>query len=193
MTLLHAPADGSVATVWDERAASVRWARRAFDGGTVVLAVQTTDLFLSVSAVCEVAVIDTAGQNLLDTLINPRVPVTQSAQKFHHLRDEMLSGAPAFGVVLADLLAVTAGRTVAAYNAGFVKAVLLGECGKAGMDPEHFEDGQIWRCISQARSAAAGHPDHHWPLEGGARASGACHAALQVLRSVADGRADVRS
>lgn len=137
--------------------------------------------------------IDTAGQNLLDTLINPRVPVTQSAQKFHHLRDEMLSGAPAFGVALADLLAVTAGRTVTAYNAGFVKAVLLRECRKAGMDPEHFENGQIWRCISQARSAAMGYPDHHWPLESGARALGACHAALQAIRSVADVRPEVRS
>lgn len=52
MTLLHAPADGSVATVWDERAASVRWARRVFDGGTVVLAVQTTGTCSSQSVRC---------------------------------------------------------------------------------------------------------------------------------------------
>lgn len=146
---LPALVDGPVATVWDERVASVRWARRALGGGTLLLAVQTTDLFLSAGAVCEVVVVDTSGRNPLDTLIDPRVSVTQSARKFHHLQDEMLAGAAASHRVLADLLAVTTGRTWRPTTRALSKPCFSGSAAKPGMDPEHLEDDQIWRSISQ--------------------------------------------
>lgn len=177
--------EGPIATVADQRVATVRWAQHTLSAGAVVVAIGTSDMYLSVGAVCEIAVIDTDGRNLLDTLVNSRTPVTRSARHFHQLSDDMLAGAPTFCAVLPDLLSVTAGRTVAAYHAGFVRSMILGECGKAGMDPDHLEDEQAWRCISRARSAAVGHPDHHLPLVCGPRAVAASHAALQVLRGVA--------
>lgn len=179
------PAEGPIATVADQRIATIRWAQHILSTGAVVVAIGTSDRYLSVGAVCEIAVIDTNGQNLLDTLINPKTPVTRSARNFHQLNDDMLAGAPTFRAALADFLSVTAGRTVMAYHAGFVRSMILGECGKAGTDPDHLEDIQVWPCISRARSAVAGHPDHHLPLICGPRALATSHAALQVLRDIA--------
>ncbi len=176
-------AEGPIATVADQRVATVRWAQHTLSAGAVVVAIGTSGLYLSVGAVCEIAVIDTAGRNLLDTLVNPRTPVARSARHLHQLSDDVLAGAPTLRAALPDLLSVTAGRTVAAYHAGFVRSMILGECGKAGMDPDHLEDEQAWRCISRARSA--GHPDHHLPLVCGRRALAVSHAALQVLQGIA--------
>ena len=177
--------EGPSATVADQRLATIRWARHTLSAGAVVVAIGTSDMYLSVGGVCEIAVIDTDVRNLLDTLVNPRTPVTRSERHFHQLSDDMLAGAPTFRAVLADLLSVTAGRTIAAYHAGFVQSMILRECGKAGMDPDHLEDEQAWRCISRARSAAVGNPDRHLPLVGGPRALAPSHAALQVLRDIA--------
>ena len=187
--LLHARSEGPFVPVADRRVLAVRWAQHTLAVGAVIVAIGTSDMYLGVGGVCELAVIDTNGQNLLDTLVNPQIPVTRAANHFHQLTDGMLEGAPTFRAVLPDLLSVTAERTVAAYHAGYVRSVVLGDCGKAGMDPDHLEDQQVWRCISQARSASVGHPDHHLPLTGGPRALAACHAALQVLRGIAADRA----
>ena len=184
--LIHATwEEGPIATVADQRVATIRWAQHTLSAGAVVVAIGTSDRYLSVGAICEIAVIDTNGRNLLDTLVNPRTPVTRSARHFHQLSDDMLAGAPTFRAILADLLSVTTGRTVTAYHTAFVRSMILGECGKAGMDPDHLEDEQAWRCISRARSAAMGHPDHYLPLVCGPRALSASHAALQVLRGIA--------
>ena len=184
--LAHTPWEqGPITTVADQRVATVRWAQHTLSAGALVVAIGTSDMYLSVGAVCEIAVIDTDRRNLLDTLVNPRIPVTRSARHFHQLSDDMLAGAPTFRTVLPELLSVTAGRPVTAYHAAFVLSMILEECGKAGMDPDHLEDEQAWRCISRARSAAMGHPDHHLPLVCGPRALAASHAALQVLRGIA--------
>ena len=184
--LAHAPWDKEpIATVAVQRLAAIRWARHTLSAGAVVVAIGTSGTYLSVGAVCEIAVIDTDGRNLLDTLVNPRTPVSRSARHLHQLSDDMLAGAPTFRAVLPELLSVTAGCTVTAYHAAFVRSIILGECGEVGMDPDHLEDEQAWSCIARARSAVMGHLDHHLPLVCGPRALAASHAALQALRGIA--------
>jgi hypothetical protein len=96
--------------------AALRWARAMREpGAAVILDTETTGL---AGYVVEIAVLDAAtGDVLLDTLINPGCPVQPGARWVHGISDDQLAGAPPLAGIWPRLLAVTAGRTVLAYNA----------------------------------------------------------------------------
>lgn len=94
---------------------TVHWARQMLQPGVaVVLDTETHDLH---GSVMEVAVVDAfSGEVLLDTLVNPQVPVTDGAFDVHGISDAMVADAPTWDRVLPDLLRVTKGRQILAYN-----------------------------------------------------------------------------
>ena len=97
----------------------------------------------------------------------------------------MVAGAPTFRQILTELITITDGRIIVAYNSGSAFATVIRESQHAGLDPEHLEDPANWRSIAQARSNWLGHPDHYLPIPPTPRALGQCHAALSVLRDIA--------
>ena len=84
-------------------------------------------------AVVELAVVDAhTGATLLDTLVNPGVPIEPGAQAVHGITDADLAGAPTWADVLPKLLQVTEGRTVLAYNADYDRTVIAADTARAG-------------------------------------------------------------
>lgn len=174
-------------TICARRQHAVRWAQRMLSPGrAVILDTETTDLG---AAICEIAVIDTNGRQLLDTLVNPGrhgTYIHPDAQRVHGIDLDMLRTAPSTRNVLERLTATTAGYPhVLAYNSPYDQGVIDRAARAAGVDLGDLEDTSSWGCIMQARSDAAGHPDHYLPLNGGHRALGDCLAALDVLRTIA--------
>jgi DNA polymerase-3 subunit epsilon len=162
---------------------AVRWARTMLQRDhAVVIDCETTDL---PGGVCEVAVVDTCGRILLNSLVNPKQPISPAANKVHNITDQMVAGAPTFPDVFAEILRVTASRRVLAYNAAFDRACLLADSQRHGRDPEHLDDPDTWGCIMRARSAWVGTPDHFYPLGAAHRAVGDAIAALTVLKTIA--------
>jgi hypothetical protein len=161
----------------------VHWARQMLQPGAAVLVdTETHDLW---GSVMEVAVVDCAtGETLLDTLVNPEVPVTDGAFAVHEISDEMVADAPTFDQVLPDLLRVTVGRTVLAYNEEYDREVVKGDCRRLELAPGHLGRAATWDCVMEARSTWEG--VREWlPLAGGHRALGDALAALDVLRQLA--------
>jgi hypothetical protein len=162
-----------------EAGAAIRWARAMREpGAAVILDTETTDLD---GYVVEVAVIDAAtGETLLDTLVNPHSPVNPEARWVHGISDDELAGAPDLAEVLSDLLRVTAGRTVLAYNADFDSAILAQHARRDRLDVSHLGDGGSWACLMNRRSDWQ--MRHRWlPLGGGHRALGDCQTAYELL------------
>jgi len=152
-----------------EAGAAIRWARAMREPGTaVILDFETTDLD---GYVVEVAVVDAAtGATLLDTLVNPGCPIQPGARAVHGISDADVAGAPPLAEVLPQLLAVTRGRTVLAYNAAFDSGVIARHTRRDGLDPGHLEEDGRWACLMGRRSAWA--LRYRWlPLGGGHRAS----------------------
>lgn len=89
----------------------VHWARQMLQPGRAVLCdTETVDLW---GAVCEIAVVDCAtGETLLDTLVNPGVPISEGAHEVHGISDADVASAKTWALVLPQLLEVTRGRTV---------------------------------------------------------------------------------
>lgn len=133
----------------------------------------------------EIAAVDAAtGRTLLDTLVNPGCPITETATAIHGITDVDVADAPTWDKVLPRLKRITKGRQVLAYNADYDQSVILADTTRAGRKPGHLADTDRWACVMQARSDAEG--SHRWlPLGGGHRALGDCQAARQVLLDIA--------
>jgi DNA polymerase III epsilon subunit-like protein len=171
-----------VIAVVTDAGAALRWARAMREpGAAVVLDTETTDLD---GFVVEVAVLDAAtGEVLLDSLVNPGCPVHPQARWVHGISDADLADAPPLAEVWPRLLAVTAGRSVLAYNAEFDRATVLRHAHRDGLDPAHLAEADRWSCLMGRRS--------HWlmrrrwlPLGGGHRARGDCEVAVELLAAM---------
>ncbi|MGK4586110.1 3'-5' exonuclease [Kitasatospora sp. HPMI-4] len=162
----------------------VHWARQMLQPGRAVLCdTETVDLW---GAVCEIAVVDCAtGEVLLDTLVNPGVPISEGAREVHGISDADVASAPTWDLVLPRLLEVTRGRTVLAYNAEYDRSVTVSDTRRLGLDPQHLGKADTWDCVMEALADWDG--SGRWsPLGGGHRALGDAGAALRVLHELAE-------
>ncbi|MGW5216179.1 3'-5' exonuclease [Streptomyces sp. NPDC004051] len=150
-----------------------------------VVDTETTDLF---GRTVEIAVLDVAtGKKLLDTLVNPGVPIEDGARWVHGITDEMVADARPFEKILPRLRKVTRGRIICAYGAEYDRTVVLKDVERAGKKPMHLEPEGNWYCLMQAYADWLG--VRRWlRLGGGHRAAGDCEAAQQVLIEMSKGR-----
>ena len=173
------PYAGSIRLSCDAGAA-IRWARSMLaPGAAVILDTETTDLD---GVVIEISAIDAAtGATLLDTLVDPGgEPISPGAYAVHGISAVDLAGAPAWREVLPELLRVTRGRHVLAYNADFDSDRIAQTTRRDGLDPGHLADPGRWGCVMNRRSDWA--RVRRWlPLGGAHRSLGDAHAAREVL------------
>jgi hypothetical protein len=176
--------------------ARVQWAADALaDPDVVVLDTETTGLD-GTACVVDLAVLTAAGEVLLDTLVNPGVPIPAAATDVHGITDAMVADAPRFSEVLPALTAALAGRRVLIYNAPYDKGVLRWELTRhheALGDPAPAESAAAWLAgldvddVMVPYSDWVGDWDDYWgnnrwqPLGGDHRALGDCRAVLRRL------------
>ncbi|WP_419707946.1 3'-5' exonuclease [Promicromonospora sp. NFX87] len=171
-------------TVSTRAGAAIRWARamRA-PGAAVILDTETTGLE---GFAVEIAVVDAAtGDVLLDTLVQPSCPIEDGARTVHKIEDSELATAPALAEVWPQLLEVTRGRIVLAYNAPFDRDVVERHAQRDGLELAHLGEPERWQCLMAARS--------DWlmtawnlRLDGGHRALEDCIAARDLLTQMTE-------
>lgn len=94
------------------------------DPRTVILDTETTDM---AGYLVEIAIIDTAGNVLLNTTVNPQAPISPAASNIHGHTAESLAGALRFDQIVSTLLDILKARRVVIYNQGFDTAILRNE------------------------------------------------------------------
>lgn len=171
---------------------------------TLILDTETTSLdgFL-----VQIAVIRAAdGAVLLDTLINPRSPISEGAQEVHGISEEQLADAPTFDQIWPHLAALLRGRRVVTYNHSFDRRILMNECKRLGVGQElrrswawgerpAWDRGIVWRCAMRLYAQYIGdyserRRDFRWyPLpDGDHSALGDAQACRGVLLEMAQAR-----
>ena len=146
----------------------------------MILDTETTDLF---GEVIQISVIDLSGEVLLSTLVRAQLPIALEAAAVHGLRDVDLAAAPPLTGISQQLLEVTRGRVLLAYNAPYDRRVLTHDLAAVGVDPAHLADRSNWACLMRARATVDGGP---WTaLNGPHHALGDCYATLDVLHGLA--------
>ncbi|MEU9837326.1 3'-5' exonuclease [Streptosporangium sp. NPDC048047] len=183
----------------DDRAAATAWAREVLaDPATVILDTETTGLYGSYAV--SVAVVTTTGAVLLDTLLNPQVPIPAEATAIHGITDAAAAAAPTFGAILPQLTEAVHGRRVVVYNEAFDVGVLTRELKRhfGAADAERAEQlaaawlgSARWECAMERYACWYGdwsnyRGDYTWqPLRGDHDALGDCRAVLRRLWAMA--------
>ncbi|WP_329345461.1 3'-5' exonuclease (plasmid) [Streptomyces sp. NBC_01352] len=91
-----------------------RWAAAALvDPDVLVLDTETSGLHAE-ARIVELAVLNSRGEVLLDTLLNPGEPIPNS--EFHGITDAMVASAPTFSDVLVKLTGLLDGKRCLIYN-----------------------------------------------------------------------------
>ncbi|MGW2793592.1 exonuclease domain-containing protein [Streptomyces sp. NPDC001251] len=196
---------------WDELGPVRAWARDvvARPHAYAILDTETTGLD-SDARVVEISITDGAGTPLLDTLINPGMPIPDDARAVHGISDQDVATAQEFGDALPRITRALAGRQIIIYNRGYDTGVLAYELDHhhrrhtptlPGMNVPDYEmhpaavewmDAQDWgRCAMLARAVHIGewssyHQSWKWPrLDGGHRALGDCRRVVEIVREMA--------
>jgi len=126
--------------------------------------------------ICEIAVVDLAGNVLINSLVKPTKPIPQAASEVHGITNEMVAGAPTFRDVLPKLNEVLHGRTVLVYNLEFDEGKIVRSAVANGckfdfgfwaheVDPGVYDDN--WHCAMELYSAFYGewndyHGNYRW-------------------------------
>jgi DNA polymerase-3 subunit epsilon len=73
----------------------------------------------SKSEIVEISIIDHNGQALINTLVNPLLPIPQDSTRIHGITNAMVENAPRWPDVWPKVRAALAGKHVGVYNAEF--------------------------------------------------------------------------
>jgi DNA polymerase-3 subunit epsilon len=118
----------------------LRIAKELLAQSPVYIDTETTG-FSNTDVVIEIAVLDSDGAILLDTLVRSKKSVPSGASAVHGITDITLMGAPSWGEVWPQLQGVLKSRLVGFYNAAFDLRLIRQTCGLHGIKwEEPYED-----------------------------------------------------
>jgi DNA polymerase III subunit epsilon len=105
----------------NDRAKAIERAQNYISSDPLFLDTETTGLS-GMDEICEIAVINLAGDVLINMLVKPTRPITDGTSQIHGITNEMVANAPTFGDLLPRLEQVLRGQTVLVYNKEFDEA-----------------------------------------------------------------------
>lgn len=181
--------------IFDAHETAREWARdllKLNPEELVILDSETTGLG-SYDEVCQVAMIDGAGNVLIDnTLIKPTIHIPREARQVHGINDEMVKDAPRFTEIWGEIYKHMEGRVLVIYNADFDTRILR-QSAKAVSDG--LQIGFPFKrmtCAMNAYSEYVGdwndyYGNFRWQrLPGGDHtALGDCRAVLELIKDMA--------
>jgi len=150
--------------------------------GFLYLDTETTGLSPDRGArLVEIAIVDSLGRTVFDSLINPGIRIPREAADIHGISDAMVRSKPRFEEVVPQLLKLVSGRELVIYNAAYDIQFFPNKLSNA--QRIHCAMKSFSQAIGQSRwvklSDAAQRVGHVW--------EGAAHRALadaQACRSV---------
>jgi len=126
----------------DDRAKAIELAQNYISADPLFLDTETTGLS-GMHEVCEIAIINLAGEVLINTLVKPTIRIDHNTSQIHGITDEMVKDAPMFGDLLPRLEQILRGRTVLIYNVEFDSAKIA-RSAQANGCAFGTEDNPVW-------------------------------------------------
>jgi DNA polymerase-3 subunit epsilon len=120
-----------------EKLAVYAWAAAWLQREPLFLDTETTGLDAA-AEIIEIAVMDTAGAVLLDTLVKPMQPISPEASAVNGITEQDVQHAPTWREVGPQVARIVADRLVIAHNAEFDNRLLRQTCDRYGLDMPAF-------------------------------------------------------
>ncbi|RDH75301.1 3'-5' exonuclease [Mycolicibacterium moriokaense] len=170
------------------RVAATRFARSVLREGVAVI-VDTETVSMG-GAICEIAAVDAhTGRPLLNTLVNPRSPITPAAQAVHGISEREVTAphVPTWAEVHDQFAQIVDGKVVLAYNADYDRQVVAEDCRRYSVDAAgSMSHVHWWADVMAPRSDFEG--ASRWLRNGGAhRALGDVELTRRHLLTMAAG------
>jgi DNA polymerase-3 subunit epsilon len=121
----------------------------------LVLDTETTGLGHD-AEICQIAVIDSAGTVLLDTLVKPVHPIQPGAVAVHGITDAMVAAAPGWQDITESLQRLLCGHDVVIYNAVFDRKLMHQSAEQAGLPKIEWKSLATFHCAMLEFAAVYG-------------------------------------
>ena len=131
----------------------------------VVLDTETTGL--QKGEICQIAVIDHNGNEMLNTLVKSVRPIPPDATRIHRITDHDVKDASGFGKIAPLLRDILAGKDVITYNAVYDRKMLHQSAEAAGIEKIDWKALSPWHCAMEAFAEFYGewnsyHGNYRW-------------------------------
>jgi DNA polymerase-3 subunit epsilon len=172
-----------------DRVAAVRRAREQTGRDNWVL-LDTETTGLEDAEAVEIAIVNSQGTPLLNTLVKPTISLPEGAIAIHGITNEMVKDAPTFCEVYPQIVAALADKEVLIYNANFDIRILRRCCELHKLPLLNLSKRS--HCLMEWYAQWVGDWSDYWgnyryqPLCGRHRALNDCLAALEYLKKMAE-------
>lgn len=133
--------------------------------GYVVLDTETTGL--NDGEICQIAVVSSEGETLLDTLVFPTMGIPAAATRVHGITEEMVKDAPGWADIYPKLLPILTGRNVVVWNAVYDRKMMHRSAEYARLPKTDWKQISTWWCAMEAFAELYGdwnnyHQNYRW-------------------------------
>jgi len=99
--------------------AAINWAKELLKRDHFcILDTETTGLS-NIDEICQIALVNSSGEPLLNSLVRPTVSISAAASEIHGITDKFVTDAPKFEAVFLELLRALGNRDLVIYNSEF--------------------------------------------------------------------------
>lgn len=142
----------------EDRARAIALAQEHVRQDPLFLDTETTGLS-DMDEICEIAIVDVAGNVLINSLVKPTRLIAAPTSQIHGITNEMVAAAPTFKDLLPELERILRGREVLIYNRDF-DMTKIGQSARA--NGCGFADGEAWYWSHPTgEQAPEGYPIYH--------------------------------
>jgi DNA polymerase-3 subunit epsilon len=123
-------------------------------GDFLVLDTETTGL--DNAEICSIAIIDSSGTVLLDSLVKTRYQIPAGATAIHGITDAMVANAPTWAELSPRVREILFGRDLVVYNATYDRKMMHQTAERAGLPKTEWKEVCRWWCAMEAFSEVYG-------------------------------------
>lgn len=167
-------------------------------GDYVILDTETTGLK---GEILQIAIVDSKGNTLLNTLLQPKREIEPGATAVHGITADMVKGYPTYPDLLTQLKEILTGQNVIVYNAKFDREMLHLTAEAWGLPKVEWKELAMWYCAMERFASIYGdwnsyHQSYRWqklstaasyygiPVVNAHDALGDCLMTLEVCRAM---------
>lgn len=164
----------------------------------LILDTETTGLYNA--EICQIAIVSSTGETLLDTLVKPISPIPPDATRIHHITDQHVANFPGWSQVQETVADILRGRQLVIYNSDYDTKTMNSAAAHAGVKPIWNTANGIY-CAMRAFAVVygvfdRGKQDYRWqslttaanfsrvPVVNAHSALGDCLTTLNVVRTM---------
>jgi DNA polymerase-3 subunit epsilon len=100
--------------------------------------------------ICQIAIIKSDGNILLDTFVKTKEPIPESLIPVHGITDEMVKNAPSWPELVPQVKEILDGQLLVVYNAVYDRSMMHQSGERHGLDKIEWKEIATWFCAMEA-------------------------------------------